>query len=387
MPIIIKNFTWNQTSDKVSIQVPISPGTPLSKIDIFTSPQYLKAAFESFFFEVLLSHPVDIERSSCTKTSECIFFDLKKLEEVHWDSLEIENILKEDKIILKLKLIKEEHERIQKNVEEKRNQKAQLKRFTVNEQIKLDTRTRNVIEEKKKNEENEALGDLNKWKKNVELKQSTNVPKPLTREYRDRSIPSKTIDVPKPRNARSLQILFTPRELPTPSRESRREEENEFLAKQAEARRSAGFISEDLRAEEKNPQYLLAKGQEFLKTKNYLGAISAFSFGIKISPNFVDLYLARSEVHLLIGNFSRAVDDCTKALQLYKPLSSVNLHERAVCLGRRGMALYKLGFAKEGISELQASLKLEENIKFNNTLAEYKMEYEKEQDNTQSSKN
>lgn len=63
-------------------------------------------------------------------------------------------------------------------------------------------------------------------------------------------------------------------------------------------------MDEDLRPEEKNPDYLLAKGLEFLRHKNYLGALSALSFAIKLSPNYVELYLRRSEVHMLAGKTS-----------------------------------------------------------------------------------
>lgn len=143
-------------------------------------------------------------------------------------------------------------------------------RVAVNEQIQLDTRVRNQIEEIKKCEENKALGDLNEWKKNIEtcprvepklveiedddndminpLPISINPAKPVIKDIRIISQSnstthkevSKSVSLPKPRSIRSLQILFTPREFPTPSRESRLAEENEFLSKQAEARRSVG---------------------------------------------------------------------------------------------------------------------------------------------------
>lgn len=71
-------------------------------------------------------------------------------------------------------------------------------------------------------------------------------------------------------------------------------------------------MDEDLRAEEKNPDYLLAKGLDFLKHKNYLGALSALSFAIKLSPNYAELYLRRSEVHMLAGNTLNYTDSSIK---------------------------------------------------------------------------
>ncbi|XP_066257616.1 dynein axonemal assembly factor 4-like [Euwallacea similis] len=394
MPIIVKDFTWKQSPSKVILRVPLH-SVPSCKVDVFTSPQYLKLTFEAFFFEAILLKPINVLQSICTKTWEYVIFDLQKESEEMWDSLEVQGLTKEEKMKLKIRLIDEEHLRMQESFQEKLNMKAELKRVAVNEQIKLDTRVRGEIENIKKREERDALGDLSAWKEEVELNlnkekivkivednneqfevairsaQQANKLKP--RFYRE----SKKLNpIPKPRNTQSLQILFTPREFPTPSRESRLEEENEFLTKQAEARKSVGFDDKDLRPEEKNPQYLLTKAKEFKKHQNYLGAISALSFAIKLSPQFVDLYFERSEVHILIGNFSRAVDDCSKALSLYKPLCAVNLHERAVCIGRRGIALFKLGLLQQGISELQASIKLENSEEFRIALQECERELE-----------
>ncbi|ENN71581.1 hypothetical protein YQE_11681, partial [Dendroctonus ponderosae] len=371
MPIVIKDFEWKQSEEQLSIEVPLH-GVPPNKVDVFTAPQYLKLTFHPFFFEVILLNPIDISQSTCTKTSTHVVFELRKLCSALWDTLEVQNLSKKEKNQLKLRLIEEEHARLQKEREEKRTKKAELKRVAINELIQVDTRERRRIEENRKAEESKALGDINEWKLDVERR-----PKQTSASSRINSpkVPPKKkvpelTPIPKPRSSRTLQILFTPREFPTPSRESLLEEENEFLSKQAEARRTAGFVDEDLRPEEKNPQYLLARAAEFMSNKNYLGAISALSFGIKLRPKFVDLFLARSESHLKAG--VRAVDDCTSALDLYKPVSAVNLHERALCLGRRGVGLYELGFGKQGISELEASLKLEPDGEFKTLLQEYR---------------
>ena len=47
-----------------------------------------------------------------------------------------------------------------------------------------------------------------------------------------------------------------------------------------------------------------------------------------------------------------------------KPEVPSNLRERAFCLGRRGTALVNLGFVKQGIDELKASLTLLPNEDF-----------------------
>ncbi|CAG9768013.1 unnamed protein product [Ceutorhynchus assimilis] len=378
MPIILKDFTWKQLKEKITIQVPLH-GVPLNRVDIFISPQYIKATFESYFFEVILLNAVDIAQSICTKTPQFIVFELKKLTDEFWDSLEDGNLTKVEKNTLKKKLLEEEHERIKKQFEDKIIKKAELKRVAINEQIQLDTKTRSQIENVKKFEEKKAIGDINKWNNTIESRRKSETSKIIKISNNNKKIvakPKPKHEIPKPRSTKALQILFTPREFPTPSRESKLEEENVYLARQAAARRSAGFVSEDLRPEEKNPQYLLAKGREFLKNKNYLGAISAFSFGIKLSPEFVDLYIVRSEAHLAIGNFSRVTDDCSEALKLLRPALPVNLQERALCIGRRGIGLFNLGFFKQGIDELEASVKLCRSDEFESALSEYKLKFE-----------
>lgn len=107
-------------------------------------------------------------------------------------------------------------------------------RVAINELIKVDTRERQKIEEIRKAEECKALGDINDWKASARVN-AHKIPKAPSKK----KVPE-PISIPKPRSSRTLQILFTPREFPTPSRESLFEEEKEFLSKQAEARRTAG---------------------------------------------------------------------------------------------------------------------------------------------------
>ncbi|NXJ17350.1 DAAF4 factor, partial [Dicrurus megarhynchus] len=69
--------------------------------------------------------------------------------------------------------------------------------------------------------------------------------------------------LPAPRAAATIKVNFTPRVFPTALRESRVAEEEEWLHKQAEARRRINCdLSEveDLKEEEKNPDWLKDKG-------------------------------------------------------------------------------------------------------------------------------
>lgn len=293
MPVIIKEYKWSQTDSKLLITVPI-PRASQAKTDIFISSGYIKASFQQYLFEAVLFDKIQTEHSKCTFVDNNIIFELIKCGNTQWNSLEV-NLDKREKNTLKKQLIEDEYENIRKKTEEARIKKSELKRIAVREQIEEDTRIRTEIENVKKVEQKKALGDVNQWHSEVTTKS-----KQINHKLEAK--PKNNRKIPPLRSTRSLQVIFTEREFPTPSRESKLDEENEWLRKQAEARRSAGFVSEDIRPEEKNPQFLKAKGDEFMKNQNYLGAISAYSFGIKICKNFVDLYIARSEAQLAIGN-------------------------------------------------------------------------------------
>lgn len=44
---------------------------------------------------------------------------------------------------------------------------------------------------------------------------------------------------------------------------------------------------------------------------NYIGAISAYSHGIKLSPKMAVLYLNRSKAHIQVKNYHKAIEDAT----------------------------------------------------------------------------
>ncbi|XP_071454113.1 dynein axonemal assembly factor 4-like [Hetaerina americana] len=160
---------------------------------------------------------------------------------------------------------------------------------------------------------------------------------------------------PPPRAPGSIQIKFSPRVFPTPTRESMAVEEEEWLCKQAEARRVAGFEDSDLSLEEKDPMWLKEKGDSFFKLGNYHGAIAAYTHGIKLSGKMPALYSNRASAHIALGNFFKAAEDASMALELTTPHTASNALARARCHSKRGAALWKLGLLDKGLVELCAA--------------------------------
>ncbi|CAG9858514.1 unnamed protein product [Phyllotreta striolata] len=378
MPIIIKDAKWKQTATDVVITAPM----PLknargSKVDVLISARFVKASFEQYYFEAVLFSPIDESTSKCILTESSVVFELKKRQQEEWASLE-PNVSKQEKLELKRRFLEESFKNVQEQAKRRDDRKHVLKRAAVKKQIDLDSETRQNITNIRKMEEQKALGDLEEFKKRMSNKLRSKV----TERKAIKAAPTQQAkppqEVPKTRRSATVEIDFTPRQLPTPCRESKLEEEHEFLAQQAKARRSVGFVSEDIRPEERNPQFVKAKGDEFMRNKNYLGAISAYSYGIRLSKNFVDLYVARSEAQLAQGNCWRAAEDCSRALELLQPICEANLYERATCIGRRGEALCRLGMRKEGLDELRFCLKLLELEHYKEVLEREEVLYEEQ---------
>lgn len=164
---------------------------------------------------------------------------------------------------------------------------------------------------------------------------------------------------PPVRKSGTIEVKFSKRNFITPKRESQDPAEQEWLRKQAEARKAIGFVPDDLRAEERDPMYLKQKGDEFFRQNNFLAAISAYTTGIKIAGNCYELYLNRSAAQFAQGNYQRCAEDCSKALELLNPPVASNLKARIQALVRRGAALSKLGFLQQAYDEFVAAVKLD----------------------------
>lgn len=208
---------------------------------------------------------------------------------------------------------------------------------------------------------------------NLERKQEEEVVQQIRKMVKPKLKPipikPRRFECPPVRQTGSIAITFSDRVFTTPKRESQTEVEQNWLAAQREAKRSVGFAEEDLREEERDPNWLLLKGNEFYSHKNYKGAISAYSTGIKLNPNSVELHLNRAGAQLEENNYMRCAEDCSKALDLLEkqslnkddPTSFRNIRIR--CLKRRGVALCKMGLLREAWGELHAAWEMDKTDK------------------------
>ena len=155
----------------------------------------------------------------------------------------------------------------------------------------------------------------------------------------------------------TIGISFTPRVFPTPARESKKPEEDEWLRKQAEARQRADVNMGELTEAEKDPVLLRQKGNSYFQQQNYQGAVNVFTHAINLFPKMPELYNNRAACHLKLRNLFKALDDSSKAIELLTPPVESNRVDRMKAHIRRGTAFCELECYTEGLIEYEAALK------------------------------
>ncbi|KAF9823440.1 hypothetical protein SFRURICE_004371 [Spodoptera frugiperda] len=420
MPILVKDFTWSQTNNVVHIRVPLNP-VAHEKVDLFPTEKYIKANFSPFLFEVFPLYDVNIKKSKCFVKEDVIILDLMKNEEITWECLEKE-LTKEEKMKIRQEVLEKCLEQAKQESEDRKIKKSQLDRYTVQQAMEIDSQQHKLMDDRRDYERKKAMDELEDWRvgkvsvteesnnnkleeaqgdgkmkalpppkdeeqveintKKVEneelgkdeekmkieppLKSVPRVrkpPKPVKTPVKSEYVEKKKEEtakrvLPRLRQTMNLEINHTPRTFPTPSRESTADEEQAWLKNITLARRATGFVSEDLRPEEQDPQWCKEKGDEFFKNGNFLGAISAYTHGITLSDKLPSLYANRSATHFALGNFNKCLNDCSTALDLMKPPCESNRRSRAKCIARRAAALARLGYLSKAIDEMKAAGKL-----------------------------
>ncbi|KAJ7311333.1 hypothetical protein JRQ81_006949 [Phrynocephalus forsythii] len=403
MPLWVRDYRWEQTPEAVYLAVPVRAAGTLRRrrrADVFCTERYLKVNSPPFLFEAILYAPIDDVRSTAKIENGSVFFTLYKKESAMWESLVMENGDKEEMQRIREDAVRKVQENAKAEVEAKAAEKRDRTRFALDALIKLEEAERKRIEDQKEQERKKATEEIEKWKEldekqkemqgsdpsHHESKKALEKNKPDNRRMkpsgRETSIPDsgkgarnsgdiflekvKEESIPAPRPRGTIEINFTPREFPTALRESRVPEEEEWLRKQAEARRiidADAAEMEDLTEEEKNPDWLKDKGNKLFEMGNYLAAINAYNLAIRINNKLPALYLNRAACHLRLRNLHKAIEDSSKALDLLTPPVPDNAPARVKAHVRRGAAFCELELYAEGLQDFLAALKIDSTNK------------------------
>ncbi|NXG85961.1 DAAF4 factor, partial [Stercorarius parasiticus] len=399
MPVWLREYRWRQTASAVYLSLPVR-GLRVTPANIFCTDQYLKVSIPPFIFEAILYAPIDDTNSTAKIGNGIIFFTLYKKEAAVWDSLTLANANKEKLQYLRENAVLKAHEKAKEETEAKKVTKQEHKKYALEATMKLEEAERKRIEDLKEKERQKVTKELELWKKQQdaaekqkrvqkegELHQEVEQLKEKKKEKINKILPNegtsetrikvtkgcrgsysmfsenlKEEQLPAPRSAATIKINFTSRVFPTALRESRVAEEEEWLHKQTEARRTVSAdLSEleDLKEEEKNPDWLKDKGNKMFATGNYLAAVNAYNLAVRLNNKLPPLYLNRAACHLKLRNLHKAIEDSSKALELLTPPVPDNENARVKAYVRRGTAFCQLELYTEGLQDYEAALKID----------------------------
>lgn len=162
MPILVKDYSWIQSSTNIHIRVPIDP-VYKEKVDLFTTDRYIKANFRPFLFEIFLLHDVDIKRSKCIVKDDVILLDLVKKDDAEWESLE-KTLTKEEKKTIRQQILEECQQMAKQEAEDKAIKKSNLDRFTVQRAMDIDNKQHDLMDSRRNEQCKKAMDDLEKWR-------------------------------------------------------------------------------------------------------------------------------------------------------------------------------------------------------------------------------
>lgn len=411
MPICIKDFDWTQTSETISLSLDLRKTTP-KNVDIAYTNSYLKVSFPPYIFEVFLSRLIDADKSIALITNGRIEFALCKSEpEQEWEELNLKLDKQRSQELREAALV-EIQEQQQSKDKQKKEKKNNRERFSVSQQIEADDVVReerkNIIAKQKEEflketDENPLLKDgvMNGERRrrfsstcstcsedgtifptteqdyfgdgedshhyssseNVHIqrdKGQTEKSESQVRKVR-KSVPSRKssqkrsqqVAAPAVRAGGSITVSYTPRAFPTPSRESRQQEEAEWLAAQ-----SVVTKEEEKDGPTKDLNFFKQKAVSLFAAGDYQGCVNACSEALKLNPSAAALYSNRAAANLALSNLHHTISDTSKALELLIPTTEENAKSRLLCHVRRGTAFVRMQLYSQGLSEYEAARKI-----------------------------
>ncbi|XP_060892351.1 dynein assembly factor 4, axonemal isoform X1 [Labrus mixtus] len=390
MPLLVTDYSWTQTDSTVYISVPLK-GATVGKVDIISTDEYIKVHYPPYLFEAFLFEPVDDARSTARVGDGAALISVQKKTNKLWDHLMLSTNDKETKKGIRERALLKYQEKLSSESKSNAEKKHAEKKYALETMMKLEQEERDSIQKMKDTEREKTSAELAAWqlRQKDKLEEETQPKLQSQRENRStvqvvakqekgcsgggkvkpkpkskgaENSKKNQADLPAPRTVGNIQVSFTPRVFPTALRESRVQEEEEWLQKQAEARRAVHADVEelnDLKEEQRNPDWLKDKGDKCFAAGDYLGAVNAYSLAIRLNRKIPALYSNRAACHLKLRNLHKAIEDSSQALDLLTPPVAANEAARVRAHVRRGSAFCQLQLYAEGLQDYQAALKID----------------------------
>lgn len=339
---------------------------------IIVSGRTLKVNFNPYILDLLLYQEVDSLKHRATVKDGILQITLfKKLESI-WGIVELEEDTQTSKLI-KEEAIKSKQELDGELVKQRTDRKLTEEKHALRQQMALDETHRNRLETIKQEEKAEAekevyetfakltasQADENLAKPQSQIKQELDInplsqkdnifdkiiqdfdkeeeeeeeerrkEKMLNRQKMEETLEIEDSSneikyVPPPRSTNDIpdskyKINFTPRYFPTPMRESKAAEEEDWIAKNRRHLKNHGVLGKHVTGNdvsEEDPVWLKAKGDDFFRSGDYKSALNAYSAAIDSDENFIACYSNRAACYLKLLLYPQCKLDCDHAIKL-----------------------------------------------------------------------
>ncbi|KAJ3044803.1 Dynein assembly factor 4, axonemal [Rhizophlyctis rosea] len=376
MPLVVKEYTWTESSDAVYITIPLK-GVNTSKADVYANDEYIKVNFPPYFFELNLYAAVESESAVAAVGNGCVKFTLTKKEHVLWNrvttTISDHDELKRRRAEAEQKAHQRQEELRQERLRRKRDEERQL----VQKQIEVERAERERVAALKEEEKRQAQAALAEWAEDIktappveeeeqndiaaaadfpeqeegaifadddladEAMDNSYVPSGITEigdedEVDDEDVDDEAgIDMeairakvreqmqgkarPPPRATNAeIEITFTSRGL-IPTKTARESEDAKWRVKIADAQAAYDRKqkkSDARNIEEQNPVFLKDKGNDFYRKGNFAAAVNAYTAALDLDPENISCLSNRAACHLQLSQPNLCITDCTRVLTL-----------------------------------------------------------------------
>ena len=315
MPIIVKQFSWHQSTAKISIDL---PDIKNKSYDVFITPSYLKVSSPPYIFEAFFPHEINVEGSHAVKTENSLKIELSKLDpQLKWANLTLTDLTNDS--------AKEKRLEAQQWRAEYEASKSKQKLVAEREREKKATEcSLEAYEDNRKRIQAEKAKSKAEFFKQPEF--NTTLATKVAQEK------ERLASLPPIREQGVLSFQVCNRQFPAPKRESNKEQEEKWAKQQKEA------LEQKLAAnfEHLDPMEIMAKAEQFFNLDDFESALEVYNYGVESWPKYAQMWNNRAAVHLKIGNYQQAIKDSSAALELLDPPVEANATMRAKALIRRG---------------------------------------------------
>jgi dyslexia susceptibility 1 candidate gene 1 protein len=414
-------YEWRQTLSLIVIEIPLK-GSSASAVNIIAADCYVKVSFDRYLLHLDLLQQVDDEKCVAKIKNGKLTLKITKKESQMWDSLLIEGLDKaeikarraaaleakssiENENFSKAKdrKIEDEHKALRKqmaleederqHIDDLKSEEKRLAEETIFKAIAQDQNpdlketkpkmpkcnlSNKTIEQSKNltSREEDSFGDFDNDEINNMLAEKDDhseeedgkeeedyemVEVPFTDDEPD----IEESYAPSPRTGGVVKFNFTPRIFPTPMRESKQYEEEDWIAKNRNHLRNNPTLRPQLDAldiGDSDPIWLKGKGDDYYRGRDYRAALNAYTTALEISPSMTAVLANRGACHLQLGELVRCIEDCDALLTALdvesmgvdaNPSDVSKLGMRVKALTRRGAAKCAQGRFDEALSDLK----------------------------------